>query len=185
MQDVILSKSAAELGAMDIWMQLQEYHSQFASLPKRSAELTAKQNKWMKKAWSDSIEGGKRLPDGWKMTGTAAPADDDDDMVVRQKSKVHCPITKKLFVEPVISPPPAGCGHVFERQAIHDLCAQSAGRGKSKQSVTCPESGCGKMVHLSDLVPHLDSKTAVKQHQRAAKSRPTQDAEDMTDALEL
>ncbi|KAK6351294.1 hypothetical protein TWF718_004459 [Orbilia javanica] len=79
-------------------------------------------------------------------------ADDDDDesddgiQAVAVKRNLKCPLTMQLFQDPV----KAGCGHVFEKEALLEVLKSYK---QLKKDNICPTPGCGKLINVRDLKP--------------------------------
>ncbi|KAK9466589.1 zinc-finger of the MIZ type in Nse subunit-domain-containing protein [Lipomyces arxii] len=69
---------------------------------------------------------------------------EDDDLVVAQvKQSLKCPISLKLYVDPVTS---EICHHSYSKDAIMAMFVH-------KMVIDCPVGGCSRKLRKTDLVP--------------------------------
>ncbi|KAK6503213.1 hypothetical protein TWF481_008243 [Arthrobotrys musiformis] len=102
---------------------------------------------------SEGEEGQPRDPDV-----EMADSDDDSDDGIQEvavKRNLKCPLTMQYFKEPV----KAGCGHVFEKEALLEVLK---GYKQQKKDAICPNPGCGKLVNVKELRPDALTKRLVE-----------------------
>jgi len=87
--------------------------------------------------------------------------DDDDDIVVGGATQDYkCPITLRLFVDPVTS---AKCPHSFSHEAIYSMFRVP--------EIRCPQPGCQARFTKADLRPNKNLENRVKAFTRREKER--------------
>lgn len=86
------------------------------------------------------------LPFIWDNPTSVIPTDknEDDLMISGGRIDLTCPITCKVYENPMLS---LKCGHVFEKFALVNHL--------NNQTIKCPQSACGQHVNLNDFVPDL------------------------------
>ncbi|KII86942.1 hypothetical protein PLICRDRAFT_43627 [Plicaturopsis crispa FD-325 SS-3] len=96
-------------------------------------------------------------------------SDDDDDLEIGGATQdFKCPLSLTMLVEPYTS---TLCEHSFSKKAIIDYIRGSGGE------VTCPTSGCKKVLTLGVVKPNKDLEKRVK----AVVRRQQRQAEDSGD----
>jgi hypothetical protein len=99
LNNLMLTKQPEEIGATNLDTTLLEQHSKQVSKGDRSSKLSKAHQTWMTAVWEDSSMGPDRLKQGWKLAASgAAAAADDEEIQVRAKVKVNCPITRKVCI---------------------------------------------------------------------------------------
>ncbi|KAL7722200.1 SP-RING-type domain-containing protein [Entamoeba marina] len=82
---------------------------------------------------------------------------DDEDIIIEDKVSFNCPLTRKLFEDPVKS---TVCGHTFSKQAIISYIGSNRKR-------KCPVAGCDRSFGKNDLEKDVETIHAMERHQTA------------------
>ncbi len=78
--------------------------------------------------------------------------DDDDDLAIAsERISIKCPLTLLPYKDPVTS---SKCPHSFEKAAILDMIARSAGRLGGEKAVKCPVCEMVRSIFSLSLAPH-------------------------------
>jgi SUMO ligase MMS21 Smc5/6 complex component len=93
----------------------------------------------------------------------AGEIDEDAELVVASAAlSIKCPITQKVFVDPVMS---KKCRHNYERDAITRHVRSSRGR-----ATLCPVAGCSERVTLDDLTPNPAMLREIQKQEAASRA---------------
>lgn len=114
------------------------------------------------KAYRDAMKAA-----GVKRYLAAKDADGDDELeVVSATLTVYCPITKKVFEEPMRNP---NCKHIFSKEGVMNLFTQR--KAGANTAMKCPVSGCPVSFKRDQLEPDEETAKRVQQHLKQSKKR--------------
>lgn len=86
------------------------------------------------------------LPLIWDNPRCIIPDDNDEEddlMIDGGIIELTCPITCKMYEEPLIS---KQCGHVFEKSGLQEYF-------RTERTRDCPQTGCSKHLKINDFIP--------------------------------
>ncbi|KAJ6161190.1 Chromosomal organization and DNA repair protein Mms21 [Penicillium chermesinum] len=115
-----------------------------------------------------------------------SPAESDDIAIERERESLVCPLTQRMFEDPVTS---GKCPHSFEREAIMSMISRSPttvapgpGQGRRRlRSIKCPE--CDTVFTAADLHSNPALVLKVQRAQKAQREAEEHlhDADDLDD----
>ncbi|KAG0658244.1 hypothetical protein C6P45_002225 [Maudiozyma exigua] len=110
------------------------------------------------------------LPLIWDNPRCIIPDDNDEEddlMIDGGIIELTCPITCKMYEEPLIS---NQCGHVFDKSGLQEYF-------RTERTRDCPQTGCSKHLRINDFIPDPIMKLRCRIAAVKEKEQETKEAE--------